>query len=705
MAGVSGGGWRGVLLCLGIASLGISATHAQDDMVAPQVDVVAKPREESTQYLQSESSTASRIPIEISETPYSVTVIPQRIMKEQDARVLADVLKNVASISQESNNAGRQGAFRSRGFLISDEFGYFIDGQPSFGLLDPPIELIERVEVLRGPASIQYGRAEPGGVINLIRKRPTAERLTSLEIGTGAFDYDHAQVDLGGRFAANEKFGYRLNVARERSGSFRDVVFLDKDVVGLALDAKLLDSLKLTLFADYTDRETPWDNGQMAINGRPADIPPGRFLELPWGQQSSHNRNFGYELEWKASPNWTVRNQYNYQDYDFDRHQSTKSPAANFATTGDFTVRETRLLTELQAHSWILDLVGDNELFGMRHRTVLGYHRVEQDRTLRQQIGAGNVYNSNIYDPATFVRLPLPMNSTPTQVNDNVYQGVYGEDFIGITQNLDLMLGVRYDRFSENTMFPSTGAPDNLRENDATTPRAGIIFRPTDPVSLYVSYSRGFLPGGRVTQGTNTGDLLEPQESEQMEAGIKTLWMGNRLGLNAAVYELTKENIAYFDSTINYTTVVGEQVHKGVEFEAIGEITRAWHVMASYAYLDGEITEGTNKGNFPNAAPRHSSRLWTSYAFADGAAHGFTVFGGAFRQSSIYGDPANTFTLDGWTRVDAGVSYVHKTGAGTAKIQLNVENVFDRDYYLGNGTNSIFPQPPRTWRLGIGIEL
>ncbi|HEX7810289.1 MAG TPA: TonB-dependent siderophore receptor [Burkholderiales bacterium] len=704
MDGISMGGWRGGLLCLGIASLGITATHAED-MVAPQVDVVARPEEASTQYLQSESSTASRIPIEIKETPYSVTVIPQRVMEEQDARVLADVLKNAASISQESNNAGRQGAFRSRGFLISDEFGYFIDGQPSFGLLDPPIELIERVEVLRGPASIQYGRAEPGGVVNLIRKRPTAGRLASIELSTGAFDYDRAQIDLGGRFADDGKFGYRLNVARERSGSFRDVVFLDKDVVGLALDAKLLDHLTLTLFADYTDRETPWDNGQMAINGRPADIPPSRFLELPWGQQSSHNRNFGYEIDWKVSPNWTVRNQYNYQDYDFDRHQAAKTPAANFATTGNFTVRETRLLTELQAHSWILDLVGDNELLGMRHRTVLGYHRVEQDRTLHQQVGAGNVYNSNIYNPASFVRLPLPMGAAPSQVNDNVYQGVYGEDFIGITRKLDLMLGVRYDRFSERSEFPSTGAASDLRENDAITPRAGIIYRPADPVSLYVSYSRGFLPGGRVTQGINIGELLDPQESEQTEAGVKTLWMDNRLGLNAAVYELTRQNIAFFDSTINYTTVVGKQVHRGVEFEAIGEITRAWNVMASYAYLDGEITEGINKGKSPNAAPRHSTRLWTSYAFGGEALHGVTVFGGAFRQSSIYGDPANTFMLEGWTRVDAGISYVHKIGARTAKVQLNVENVFDRNYYLGNGTNSIFPQPPRTWRLGIGIAL
>jgi len=167
------------------------------------------------------------------------------------------------------------------------------------------------------------------------------------------------------------------------------------------------------------------------------------------------NSTLGYEVDWKLNDSWKLKHQFTYQDYFIDRHQSTKS--APNVVTGNFTVREQRSTQALDARSYIFDLIGDNELFGMRHRTVFGYHRVEQERTIRSQLGNGNVYASNIFNPTNFVRRPLPMNPVPTQLNDNVFEGFYAEDFIGITPKLNLMLGGRYDRFSQGTDFPSNG--------------------------------------------------------------------------------------------------------------------------------------------------------------------------------------------------------------------------------------------------------
>ena len=656
----------------------------------------------SQKYLQKDSSTASRIPLEIKESPVSVTVIPKKIMDQQAARVLADVAKNVASINQESFNAGRQAALRSRGFLLDDETGYFVDGQPLYGLLDQPIELLDRVEFLRGPASIQYGRAQPGGVANLIRKRPTQEQFTSFKVTKGNYDYDHMQLDAGGRVPDYEHIGYRINVARERSDSFRDNVYLDRDVLGLVLDAQVTDDLKVTLLADYVNRDTPWDNGQFYYRGAVNDVPRSRYFELPWGSQSSVNTTLGYEVDWKLNDQWKLKHQYTYQDYFIDRHQSNKS--APNVVTGNFNVTEQHSTQDVDARSYIFDLIGDNTLWGMRHRTVFGYQRVDLERTIHSQSGTGNVYASNIFNPATFVRRPLPMVALPTQENNNLFQGVYAEDFIGLTSKLNLMIGGRYDRFSQGSKFPATGAASDTVRNSDFTPRAGLLYTPFEPVTLYASYSRAFNPNGRVGPTfANAGEVLDPQTGKQYEAGIKTMWLDNKLAINAAVYELTRGNLTFTDVAANTVTLLGEVQSKGFELEAIGEVVDGWNIMASYAYLDSEIKEGTNKGNALNQAPSNAFKVWTSYDFTSGPFRNLSIYGGAFSQSEVFGDPNNTFKLSGYTRYDIGASYKHNLGSHKAIWRFNAENITDKVYYFGNAAQSIFPGMPANARVSLEV--
>ncbi|WP_124552705.1 TonB-dependent siderophore receptor [Methylophilus methylotrophus] len=672
--------------------------------VLPEVKVTDKfiIDEPDQQFLQKESSTASRIPLDIKESPVSVTVIPKKIMDQQAVRVLADVAKNIASINQESFNAGRQAAFRSRGFLLDDETGYFVDGQPLYGLLDQPVELLERVEFLRGPASIQYGRAQPGGVANLIRKRPTQERFTSFKVTKGNYDYDHMQLDAGGRVPDYEHIGYRINVARERSDSFRDNVYLDRDVLGLVLDAQVTDDLKVTLLADYVNRDTPWDNGQFFYRGAVNDVPRSRYFELPWGSQSSVNTTLGYEVDWKLNDQWKLKHQYTYQDYFIDRHQSNKS--APNVVTGNFNVTEQRSTQDVDARSYIFDLIGDNTLWGMRHRTVFGYQRVDLERTIHSQVGNGNVYASNIFNPTTFVRRPLAMSALPTQQNNNLFQGIYAEDFIGLTSKLNLMIGGRYDRFSQGSKFPATGAASDTVRNSDFTPRAGLIYTPFEPVTLYASYSRAFNPNGRVGPTfANAGQVLDPQTGKQYEAGIKTMWLDNKLAINAAVYELTRGNLTFTDVAANTVTLVGEVQSKGFELEAIGEVADGWNIMASYAYLDSEIKEGTNKGNALNQAPSNAFKVWTSYDFTSGPFRNLSIYGGAFSQSEVFGDPANTFKLSGYTRYDIGASYKHNLGNHKAIWRFNAENITDKVYYFGNGAQSIFPGMPANARVSLEV--
>ncbi|QDC45038.1 TonB-dependent siderophore receptor [Methylophilus medardicus] len=685
------------------------------DGTLPEVvvtEAVNTPSEnDSTKYLQKKASSTSRIPLTIKESPMTVTVVSKKLMDEFAVRDLSDAVKGVASVTMDNKNGGRQPALRSRGFLLDDTSAFMVDGQPLHALLDQPMELMERVEVLRGPSGVQYGRGRGSGIINLIRKRPTEENFVSIKASGGSWDYKQLQLDAGGRVADNENLGYRINISKEDSNTFRDDVYLQKDVVGLVLDAKITDDLKLTLLADYVNRDTPWDLGQQWINGKPAPGLSRRTYDfLPWTKMNTSNSTLGYEVDWKLNDNWKVKHLYTFQDYNTDRHISGRSGFN--ALTGNFTPTESRGVTDGKNHSFILDLLGDNTLLGMRHRTVLGYHHV--DLSLETRSSNNITYTgvtNNIYNPISVPRRPLTMSAFES-TTDSVFKGLYAEDYIGVLPDLNLMLGVRYDKFEERTATAAAVPVRDARKNDKVTPRVGLVYTPIDEITLYGSYMRGFEPGARaaLTVATgipalNAGELFDPQESEQYEVGIKTNLLEDKLALNFALYDLTRSNQVFTDLVARRFTLIGEQRTKGFETELIGQVTPEWSISASYAYLDSETVEGAAniKGKNLNLAPRHSTRLWTSYTFNHGMLKNLSLYGGMFQQSDSYGDAANTFTVEGYTRFDAGASYAHQLGSNKAIWRLNVDNITDKVYYMGNNQASMLPGTPRNARLSLEV--
>jgi iron complex outermembrane recepter protein len=685
---------------------------ADGDAVLPEVTVTetsdAELENDSTKYLQRKATSTSRIPLTIKESPMTVTVVSKKLMDEFAVRDLSDAVKGVASVTMDNKNGGRQPALRSRGFLMDDTNAFMVDGQPMYALLDQPMELMESVEVLRGPSGVQYGRGRGSGIINLIRKRPTEDSFVSLKASGGSWDYKQLQLDAGGRVADHEHLGYRINVSKEDSNSFRDQVYLEKEVVGLVLDAQVNDDLKLTFLADYVNRDTPWDIGQQWINGKPSGVSRSSFDLLPWTAMNTSNTTLGYEVDWTLNEQWKVKHIYTFQDYNTERHISGRTGFN--AATGNFTPTESRGVTDGKNNSFILDLIGDNTLFGMRHRTVVGYHHLDLDLETRSSNSLTYTgVTNNIYNPISVVRRPLTMSAFKS-TTDSTYKGVYAEDYIGILPELNLMLGARYDKFEEKTATAAAVPVRDSRKNDRVTPRVGLVYTPIDAITLYGSYMRGFEPGARagltVATGipaTNAGELFDPQESEQYELGIKTSLLDDKLAINFAVYDLTRSNQVFTDLVLQRFTLVGEQSSKGFETEMIGQITPEWSVSASYAYLDTKVEDGANKGNQLNLAPRHSTRIWTSYNFTHGMFKDLSLYGGLFKQGDSYGDTANSFEVDGFTRFDAGASYMHALGQNKAIWRFNVDNITDRKYYMGNNQGSMLPGTPRNARLSLEV--
>lgn len=690
----------------------VAKKKSGDVSVLPEVVVTEtsdEPLNDSTLYLQKQAASTSRIPLTIKESPMSVTVVSKKLMDEFAVRDLSDAVKGVASVTMDNKNGGRQPALRSRGFLMDDTNAFMVDGQPMYALLDQPMELMEYVEVLRGPSGVQYGRGRGSGIINLIRKRPTEDSFVSLKASGGSWDYKQIQLDTGGRVADHEHLGYRINLSKEDSNSFRDQVFLEKEVVGLVFDAQVNDDLKLTFLADYVNRDTPWDTGQQWINGKPAPgMSRSTYDVLPWTDMNTSNTTLGYEVDWTLSEQWKVKHVYTFQDYNTERHISGRTGFN--AATGNFTPTESRGVTDGKNNSFTVDLVGDNTLWGMRHRTVLGYHYL--DLALETRSSNSLTYTgvtNNIYNPINVVRRPLTMSRFKS-TTDSEYKGLYAEDYVGILPELNLMLGARYDRFEEKTATAAAVPVRDARKNDKVTPRVGLVYTPTEALTLYGSYMRGFEPGARAAltvatgiPATNAGELFDPQESEQYELGVKTSLLDDKLAINFAVYDLTRSNQVFTDLVLQRFTLVGEQSSKGFETEMIGQITPEWSVSASYAYLDTKVEDGANKGNNLNLAPRHSTRIWTSYNFTHGMFKDLSLYGGLFNQGDSYGDTANSFEVDGFTRFDAGASYMHALGQNKAIWRLNIDNLTDKKYYMGNNQGSMLPGNPRNARLSLEV--
>lgn len=635
-------------------------------------------------------------------------MIPEQLIEEQAATSLSDALKNVVSITRVSDNAGRQTSFTSRGFVIDDLAGYFVDGQPSFGLLEPPIETLERIEVFRGPATLQFGRAEPGGVVNLVRKRPTLTRFNSLEGTFGSYDFRHFHGDFGGPFSSPDSAlgytGYRLNLARQRSDSFRDRVFNDRDIVGAALTWQPSSRVSLTFLSDYLDHDVSLDTGVViGADNSPVDVPIGTRLEPDGSRIDVENKTAGYDLEIDIGDGWGVRNLFNYQNFDRDRFEFVKEEDTFDPFTGDITLSEARDVRDAETYSFFFDVLGDHDFLGMRHRTVLGYHYQRLEETALFSTGE-NLYPTNVFNPVSIVQQPLVLDPRPVESEDD-FHGVYLEDFIGLSSSLDLLVGVRYDDYKESTVDRrEENADTEVNDNNEITPRVGAVFRPIKPVSLYATHSLGAQPNGRAGDGQNEGELLEPERSKLYEVGAKTEFLDGRLAVNTAVFRIERENIPFFDEAVDLTSVVGEQTHEGFELEVIGQIAEGWNVIASYAYLDAEITrDPVLQGNTPVGSPPHSGNAWTSYAFEGGALRHLTLFGGVFAQSSWQGDNDNTYKHEGYARVDIGASYDHTVGPTRLHWQLNVENLFDEEYFYGNNRLVVHPGAPLSVRGSLRI--
>ena len=610
--------------------------------------------------------TSTGIVTPILETPQSVQVIPRQVLDDQQVLDLDEALRNIGGVSVGSTE-GRGFQVSLRGFegvpVFRDGFRLFSPNGngDAAGQNFPEIANIERIEVLRGPASAQFGQIGPGGAVNVVTKKPLATPFAEAEFQIGSNGLLRPRIDVSGPLSENGDLLYRLNVVYTHEDGFRD---FDQDIerffISPALTWKISDRTDLNLQLEYLDEQRPLDTGLVAFDDGLADIPQDRVLGELDDKISSDYFSAGYTLEHRFSDNWQLRNAFRYI-----RDADDISAALSFPFIGgldETTGTLNRVFGEQKVTNTTYALqtnaVGEFSTGPIDHRLLLGLDLARYELKSESFTDFSLRIPINIFDPV-YGAVARPERSDEILSGDTIDTDslrIYVQDQMQITDELSLVAGISYET-TEQTSTDLIDETESEQNEDAFTPLIGIVYQPLENVSLYANYARSFLPNSAITAA---GNPLEPEEGDGFEVGVKTELLGRRLLATLAYFNLTKQNVATADpNNPRFSVATGEQQSQGIELDIIGEISPGWNIIGSYAYIDAEVTEDNRvePGNLLPGVPEHSASLWTTYKIQSGDLSGLGFGLGFNWVGGRQGDLGNSFELDSYFLTNAAISY------------------------------------------------
>lgn len=667
----------------------------QSEQQLPEVKV----REQKDEgFAAREAPGVTRSDLPLLDVPASVKVIPRAVIDEQQALRLDQAVRNASGVVFTDGGEGTN--FSSRGFGITtfrDGFRRTEFTEGDLNRAEQDTYNVERIEVLKGPASALFGRSNSGGLINIVTKRPLASPVGQFNFTVGSFDFRRATVDAGNALAADAGLAVRLNAGYEEANSFRDEVESRRGLFAPSLSWRLDRGTTITFFGEYANvRQTP----DVGLPRRGNEVLPGlpfsRFLGEPTDRNEAQVAQ-GRLLVEKEMGDW------------FLRAGLLKGTIENtsFFTRGAALQADGRTLNRTIIDSGFksedemlqLEALGKLRFLGLAHRVTLGFDAGTRETTSLFNSAPANPID--IFDPVYGRTGPTGAFFRFSQLLKQDLAGAFAHDTISLGEHWKVALGLRFDRFKQS---PSAGNPGTLpaREYNRTSPRAGLVYQPQPYLSWYVAYDKSFqVPNGFPLQFGGTP--LEPQRSTLQEAGVKAEWLGGRLVSTAALYRIDRTNVGTRDlQNPGFQVAIGEQRSEGFEIDLSGEVAPGWKIIAGYGYTDAEIVRDNNvaPGKIPPGVSRHAASLWTSYEVQGGDFRGLGFGIGAYYLSERQGDANNSFQVPSYTRFDGAVFY-KVSRALTAR--LNVYNLTDRELLL-NPTRAPFFMPDAPRRFLATLE-
>jgi iron complex outermembrane receptor protein len=641
---------------------------------------VAATADGTSGYVATRSDAGTKTDTPIIEVPQSISVVTAEQITAQAAQSINATLRYTPGISSEQNGMDPRGyGFQIRGIDAGDD-AFFRDGLAmpgtqfsSFLTLDP--FGAERIEVLRGPNSVLYGQANPGGIINYVTKRPTETPFAEVEILGGSFDQIQGQFDVGGPLTEDKTWLYRLTGLARDGQTFVDFVDADRVFIAPALTWRPNADTTFTILANYQEDRTGWSSQFLPALGtvlpnQGRRIPVNRFVGEPgWDQYDLTQASIGYEFEHNFNETLTVRQKARYSylhneqkgvfGWGLDANDSSllnrsfdqgKSTLGNFATDN-----------QLQANLQLGDF---------KHTVLVGLDYQYNDYS--DDGWGGPAFPIDIFDPV-YGEMPTAMDQWQDSDITMSQVGLYAQDQISFGKFV-ATLGGRQDWVTMDTFDPIQGI-DTRSNDDNFSGRAGLVYLADNGLAPYVSYGQSFQqPIGIDIDG----NPLKPETGEQWEFGIKYQPLDWNAFITVSAFELTRSNLVRTD-TNGDPFQTGEVRSRGIEVEAVASLADGLSLRAAYTYLDTEITDDAdpaNIGNTPYGVPRNKAGIWADYTFQRGAWQGFGFGGGVRYTGWTWADDANTLKVPSYTLFDATVHYDWKN----FRFALNATNLFDKTY-------------------------
>ncbi len=666
------------------------------ETVLPQVTVKGEATQESAWgpvrgYVARRGATGTKTDTPLIETAQSISVITRDRLDEQGVDSLAEALRYTPGVQGETFGFNpRATSLRLRGFL-GLATGLYQDGLALRTLtttgeaFDPEPYGAERIEVLRGPASVLYGQGSPGGVVSFVSKRPTAEPLREVALEVGSFDLKEGRFDVGGTANGDGTLLFRVTGLLRDSEAQVDFTRNDRQYIAPALTWQPSANTTLTLLTHYQKEDTGDFQFAPAAGSLTANpngkIPRNRnFGEPDFDHHERTEHAVGYAFEHRTDNAWTFRQNLRYGQSTLDRGivyggslQADQRTLNRFAFTND---------KDLDAFSVDNQAQWEFSTGAVRHTLLLG---LDYQRFKEHNVSAfGAAPSLDIFDPVYGSPVATPA-VYQDQHNTLRQTGLYLQDQIKVDEKWVLSLGGRHD-WADSEIENNRNGTRTQQDDSAFTGRAGLVYLSDTGLAPYLSYSQSFLP----VVGTDAaGKPFEPETGEQYEVGVKYQPAGAKSFVTVALFDLTRQNVVESVPPTFQQRQTGEVRSRGIELEGVASFDFGLDLVASYTYLDAEITKSERpgeEGRRPEQTPEHMASLWADYTLRGGALNGLGLGAGVRYVGATWGNIANTVKVPGYTVADAALHYDWQG----ARFALNVHNLFDEKYVASAFSNGNF---------------
>ncbi|WP_213774028.1 TonB-dependent siderophore receptor [Bradyrhizobium sp. dw_78] len=653
------------------------------------IDVQGGDGDGTAGYVATRSVAGTKTSTPLIETPQSISVVARKQMDDQNVQNVPEALRYTSGVLPEQRGVSETGLeyLYGRGFLMDT----YLDGlrlpsantgSTGYNVVAVDPYFLQSIQVLHGPASVLYGQASPGGVVDLVSKQPAAEPLHEIFLQTGSYGRIQSGFDIGGPVDQSGQFLYRLTGEGLNTGTQVDHVNNQRVAIAPSVTWRPDNDTKLTVQANYQyDPEAGFYNFVPAvgtvlpnINGKiPLNLDPG---DSSLDRHSRTQESFGYQFEHRFDNIFTVRQNFRYLTVD----DNLKNVFGNGLAANQTTLNRYSFVNDENLNYLTIDnqLQADISTWMLQHTILVGLDYARTTGT--EAYGLGAAPGLNVFAPVYGMNIATPAYSGIEHIGQDRL-GLYAQDQIKIG-GLRLLIGGRQDWYSA-TDHELISDSTQLQNDHPFTWRTGAVYEFDNGIAPYVSYATSFQPDESTTY---TYALLPPTTAQQYEGGIKYQPAGSRSFVTAAVFDLTEQNVATTDPNHqNFSIATGEIRSRGLELEGHSNLTDNIELIGAYTYNDALVTQSTttNLGKVPTGIPKNMASLWGTYRFTTGALTGLQLGAGVRYVGSSWGTTTNTFEVPDYTLVDLAVQYDLGTLTPTLKnyqASINATNLFNKEY-------------------------